>query len=349
MKKIIKLPFIRRLDHNLRHPSKLLQVILGPRQVGKTTSILAYLEENHAGRFHFVSADEILSASPQWLRQQWQTARQQNHLLVIDEIQKAANWAETIKTLWDEGQRQNTPLDCVLLGSSSLEIQRGLTESLTGRFQLITAHHWNYAESQEGYQLSFETFLKFGGYPGSYQFAGTAEWSRYVSTSIIATVIEKDILQFNSVKNPALFKQAFEILMAYPAMEISYTKLLGQIQERGNVELVKHYIELYQGAFLIKVLEKYSTNHIRLKSSSPKILPLAPCLYYLTLLDDYAPDERGRVFESLVGAQLVRTGNKLYYWREGKFEVDFVLKEGRKLWAIEVKSGRKKSSQGLDA
>jgi predicted AAA+ superfamily ATPase len=348
MKKLIKLPFISTLDRNLRNYPGFLQVILGPRQVGKTTSILAYLEENHPANFHYVSADQIFNASPQWLRQQWQTARQQKLLLVIDEIQKSPNWAESIKALWDEDQRTSKIVKCVLLGSSSLEIQKGLTESLTGRFQLITAHHWNFAESNEGYQLELDDFLKFGGYPGSYPITDKASWGQYVSTSIISTVIEKDILQFNSVRNPALFRQAFEILMAYPAMEISYTKLLGQIQERGNVELVKHYIELYQGAFLLKALEKFSTNQIRLKSSSPKILPLAPCLYFLTVLDEYSPDERGRAFESVVGAQLVRTGHKLYYWREGKFEVDYVLKAGRKLWAIEVKSGRKKSSAGLD-
>jgi predicted AAA+ superfamily ATPase len=161
-------------------------------------------------------------------------------------------------------------------------------------------------------------------------------------------LIEKDILQFNTVKNPSLFKQAFEILMAYPAMEISYTKLLGQIQDRGNVELIKHYIKLYQGAFLVRALEKYSTNQIRVKSSSPKILPLAPCLYYLTILNEYEDDERGRAFEALVGSQLVRTGHKRYYWRDGKFEVDFVLKVGRNVWAIDVKGGRKKSQAGLD-
>ncbi|MEI6397424.1 MAG: DUF4143 domain-containing protein, partial [Pseudomonadota bacterium] len=171
----------------------------------------------------------------------------------------------------------------------------------------------------------------------------------YVSTSIISTVIEKDILQYQSVKNPALFKQAFEIIMGYPAMEISYTKLLGQLQNKGNVEIIKHYLNLYQGAYLIKVLEKYSPSRIKLKSSSPKILPLAPCFYYLTHLDRFSPDEKGRVFEALVGAQLARTGEDLFYWREGKHEVDFVVRRGKSVWAIEVKSGRRRATGGLDA
>lgn len=177
-------------------------------------------------------------------------------------------------------QKNKKRVRCVLLGSSSLKIQKGLTESLTGRFQLTYAHHWNVRESQDGFGIAFETFLKFGGYPGSYGFLeAQEEWRAYVTLSIIATVIEKDILQFHTVRSPALFKQAYEIISAYPAMEVSYNKLLGQLQSRGNVELIKHYLELYQGAFLIRTLEKFSDNTIRIKGSSPKIIPLAPCLY----------------------------------------------------------------------
>ncbi len=349
MNNVINLPFINNLHENLSAKSGLLQVLLGPRQVGKTTTILAYLETHHQDNYHYVSADAVFNATPEWIQEQWYFASRENRLLVIDEIQKCHNWAEVIKALWDRDKRLKTRISCVLLGSSSLSIQRGLSESLTGRFQLLTAHHWNARESMEGYQLSLDDYLKYGGYPGSYPFVGSSKWQRYLSTSIVSTVIEKDILQFNNVKNPALFKQAFEIIMAYPAMEISYTKLLGQLQDKGNVELIKHYLDLYQGAFLIKVLEKFSPSRIRTKSSSPKILPLSPCLYYLTHLDEYSNDERGHVFEALVGAQLVRTGEDLFYWRDGKHEVDFVVRQGKKIWAIEVKSGRRRAAGGLAA
>ena len=349
MEKLIKLPFISRLDANLKANNGLLQVLLGPRQVGKTTTILEYLHTQYSDSHIYATADAVFNASPDWLLEQWETARQSGKLLVIDEIQKCHNWSEIIKSLWDASKRQKKIPQCVLLGSSSLSIQRGLSESLTGRFQLLTAHHWNVEESNVGYGLSFSEYEKFGGYPGSYQFAGTDEWQRYVSTSIISTVIEKDILQYQTVKNPALFKQAFEIIMAYPAMEISFTKLLGQIQDRGNVEIIKHYLDLYQGAYLIKVLEKFSVSKIRTKSSSPKILPLAPCLYYLTHMGQFSPEERGRVFEAIVGAQLVRTGEELFYWRDGKYEVDFVVRRGKSIWGIEVKSGRRHSTGGMGA
>jgi predicted AAA+ superfamily ATPase len=354
MKASVRLPFVQEIERNLEKSPQFLQILLGPRQVGKTTTLLQYLEEKWGNRAHYVSADETLSGSPEWIREVWASAEKSEKLLVIDEIQKCENWAETIKALWDESKRRKKNQKCILLGSSSLLIQKGLNESLTGRFQLTRAYHWNFQESENGYSLSFEDFLKFGGYPGSYSFLQNAElgekdWIAYVRNSILNTVLEKDILQYHTVKSPALFKQAFEIIISYPAQEISYTKLLGQIQDKGNVELVKHYIHLFEGAFLIRALEKYSEKKIRTKTSSPKILPLAPSFYYLTLLAPYTSEEKGHAFELVVGSVLNRTGENLYYWREGNAEVDFVLQRGKSLWAIEVKSGRKKSQKGLAA
>jgi predicted AAA+ superfamily ATPase len=323
-------------------------VIIGPRQIGKTTTTLKMLNEHFKVKFLFYSADQVFNADANWIVEIWQEARRLKKILVIDEIQKVANWPEVIKKLWDEDKRNKNFSGCLLLGSSSLAIQKGLTESLTGRFQLHYAYHWNYAESKLGYDLSFENYLKFGGYPGSYAFKDEKEWASYVKNSIVLTVIEKDILQYNTVKKPALFKQAFEMIMSYPAQEISYTKLLGQLQDSGNVELIKYYLSLYEGAYLIRLLEKFSGSKLVTKSSSPKILPMAPCFYYLETRDDYSSEELGRVFEVIVGNQLCRTGENLYYWREGNDEVDFVLKKGKKIFAVEVKSNRKRSQKGLD-
>ncbi|MFN8791941.1 MAG: ATP-binding protein, partial [Bdellovibrionales bacterium] len=329
--------------------SGLIQVLLGPRQVGKTTSILRLIEDHYKEDSLYASADQVFNSDAGWLIEQWSRAARENKILFIDEIQKCENWAEVIKKLYDEHRAQKRKARCVLLGSSSLEIQKGLTESLTGRFQLTQVYHWNYLESKKAYQLSFDEYLMRGGYPGSYLFKDPQEWASYVKHSIVSTVIEKDILQYQNVKSPSLFRQAFEMLIGYPAQEISYTKLLGQLQERGNVEIIKNYIRLYEGAYLIKALEKYSPATIKTKSSSPKILPLAPCFYYLTLMDEYTREEKGRALELLVGAQLVRTDGQLYYWREGSAEVDYVLKRGRYVWAIEVKSRERPSYRGLEA
>lgn len=349
MKKEIYLNYIGKLRERLSADSPLLQIVLGPRQVGKTTTTLKFLIEEYENQFLYVSADDVFNADSNWLRTHWLEATTAGKILVIDEIQKCFNWAETVKSLFDESKRTGKSLSCILLGSSSLEIQKGLSESLTGRFQLNLVHHWNFEESHTAYGLSFDQFLSSGGYPGSYNFIETNDWYPYVKNSIVGTVVEKDILQFHKVKNPSLFKQAFELLSSYPAQEISFTKLLGQLQDKGNVDLVKYYISLYEGAYLIRVLEKYSTKPLSKKSSSPKIIPLAPCFYNLQIRAEYSPDERGRVFEALVGSQLLRTEEEIYYWREGQKEVDYILKKGREIYGIEVKSGRKKSMSGLSA
>lgn len=336
MQKIIYLHYINRLRERMSRDSPLIQIILGPRQVGKTTTTLKFLEDEFKGKYLYSSADDVFNPDSEWLREKWIEATQEKKILVIDEIQKCFKWSESIKSLFDESRKNQKNISCILLGSSSLEIQKGLSESLTGRFQLNHVHHWNLEESQAAYNITFANYLHYGGYPGSYNFIDTSDWHSYVKNSIIGTVIEKDILQFNKVTNPSLFKQAFELLISYPAQEISYTKLLGQLQDKGNVEVIKYYIRLYEGAYLIKILEKFSTKPLSTKSSSPKIIPLAPCFSYLQIRAEYNPEERGRVFEALVGAQLLRTEENIFYWREGQKEVDYVLKKGRNLYGIEV-------------
>ncbi len=348
MKKLVHLPFITKLDQNLIKSPNFIQIIIGPRQVGKTTSILDYLKRKHHNNYHFHSAD-TLSGNISWVSQIWHQARNEKKLLVIDEVQKIENWAEIIKKLWDEEQREKKPIRCVLLGSSSLDLQVGLSESLTGRFQLNFAYQWSFAESKEGYGLNFEEYLKFGGYPASYQLRDDPiQWRSYIRHSILDTVIEKDILIHHKVKSAALFRQAFDLLISYPAQEISFTKLLGQLQNKGNTDLIKGYIQLFEGAFLLKALNKFSLNQLRKRNSSPKILPLCPAFSYVAEMEEYNSEMKGHVFESLVGSILLRTGLDLYYWREGQYEVDFVLNYGKKIWAIEVKSGRKRKMQGLN-
>lgn len=349
MKSTIKLPFFNELVSNLQQEKPFIQVILGPRQVGKTTTVQYFIKHHYKQKALYLSADAILGPGFNWLLEAWDEARRNYDLLVIDEIQKIDNWSEMVKKFWDEDRKEGRKLQCLFLGSSSLDIQKGLSESLTGRFQLIRAHHWNFAESNKLQKMTMDEFLKYGGYPGSYSFLHDQEkFIDYVQNSIVATVIDKDILNNHTVKSPSLFRQAFELIMAYPAQEISYTKLLGQLQDKGNTELIKYYLSLYEGAYLVKVISKYSDKPVLRKTSSPKLIPLCPSLYFLTKQDNYTDSERGRAFEAQVGAVLSRLPVELFYWREGKHEVDFVVKKGKKLAAIEVKSGKRLTSRGLE-
>lgn len=350
-------PYQAHLSQRLNESEPLIQVLLGPRQVGKTTAVVDLQKSMGASKFFYVSADEALAHSSEWIREKWSEARRMGDgvILAIDEIQKVIQWSEAVKQLWDEQRRTRKPdarLKLVLLGSSSLELQKGLNESLAGRFEVLRAYHWDAWESQQEFNIDFDRFLSYGGYPGSYRFIDDFNrWHAFMRESIIETVIGKDLLSLRSVHKPALFRQTFELLCRYPAQEISYTKLLGQLQEKGNVEIVKHYLSLYEGAFLFKALEKYSTSSMRKKASSPKILPLCPAFYAMTVGENASnnPEDRGRLFEVAVGSVLNQLPGDLFYWRDGNHEVDFVHCLGKRVIGIEVKSGRAKKTQGMEA
>lgn len=350
MIKSFERPFVACLQERLSEPAPLIQVLVGPRQVGKTTGVRQMMGR-WQGSLHYANADDLLTADRTWLLAQWQAAARlgEGTLLVIDEIQKAPNWSETIKSLWDAAPHR---LRVVLLGSSSLQLHCGLSESLAGRFELTRIYHWTFAELRDAFGYDLDRHLQFGGYPGAVGFeADYDRWYAYLKDAIVEAVIGKDILQNRKVANPALFRQAFEILCRYPAQEISYTKLLGQLQDKGNTDLVKYYLELYGGAFLVYSLEKYSAKAWLTRTSSPKILPACPALHTMTAGPRALADleQRGRVFELAVGTELLQLPGELFYWREKNAEVDFVYRHQGRLTAIEVKSGRKKSAKGLEA
>ncbi len=348
----IKRNFTGILKERLREDLNFIQVVLGPRQVGKTTG-LQQIVKSWQGPSLMISADELITPTTGWLQLNWERAKNlgTGALFVIDEIQKIPDWSTVVKYLFDQ-DRAAKKLKIVLLGSASLSLQRGLAESLAGRYEIIPAHHWNLDECSRAFGWDVDDFLKFGGYPAAAQLISDVErWQNYIRNSIIEPVLIRDILGLTSVNKPALFRQTFELAMSYPAQEISYQKLLGQLQESGNVTTIKHYLELFEGAFLLKTLQKYSGSEVRKRGSSPKIIPLNTALCHgfrspLAIDDD--PDWRGRIFEAAVGAALCRTKGKLFYWRQGKFEVDFVLELEGKIYAIEVKSGRKRSYRGLE-
>jgi len=348
----IKRNFTSILEQRLQEELNFIQVVLGPRQVGKTTG-LQQIVGTWKGPSLVISADELITPTTEWLQLNWERARNlgTGTLFVIDEIQKIPDWSTMVKYLFDQ-DRASRHLKIVLLGSASLGLQRGLAESLVGRYEIIPAHHWNLDECKRAFGWNIEDFLKFGGYPAAAQLTGDVErWQSYIKNSIIEPVLIRDILGLTNVNKPALFRQTFELAMSYPAQEISYQKLLGQLQESGNVTTIKHYLELFEGAFLLKTLQKYSGSEVKKRGSSPKIIPLNTALchaFRLPLSIDTDPDWRGRIFEAAVGASLCRTKGKLYYWRQGKFEVDFILDLEGKLYAIEVKSGRKRSYRGLE-
>lgn len=330
----------KRINENLNF----IQILIGPRQVGKTTAIKSILESWQGSKI-FETADTPSVADGTWIDLHWQRARQLPGpvLLVFDEIQKVPQWSEKIKILFDQ-DRASRKIRVVLLGSASLSIQKGLTESLVGRYEIIPAYHWDYIESKNAFDWDLDTYLQFGGYPaGAELIHDSKRWQQFMSTSVLEPVLSSDIMGLAEINKPALLRQTCALCLKYPAQELSLNKILGSLQDKGNVTTIRHYLDLLEGAFLIKTLTKYSGAAHITKSSIPKIIPLAPALVHAftdpgKISNDL--DWRGRVFESVVGAALNRLGGELHYWREANKEVDFILVLQNHIHAIEVKSGR---------
>ncbi|MFM8608987.1 MAG: ATP-binding protein [Burkholderiaceae bacterium] len=342
------------LAARLAEPRRFIQVVAGPRQVGKSTLVQQVVDEL-AMPVRQASADEPTLRNTDWIAQQWEAARLSVEnatvaLLVLDEIQKIPNWSETVKRLWDEDTRAKRPLKVVLLGSAPLLIAQGLTESLAGRFETLTLAHWSLAEMREAFGWSLDEYLFYGGYPGAAPLiADPPRWTRYVADSLIETSISRDVLLLTRVDKPALLRRLFELACRYSGQVLSYTKMLGQLQDAGNSTTLAHYLDLLAGAGMVCGLPKYAGDVARIRGSSPKLQVLNTALMTascgLTLAQARADREFwGRLVESAVGAHLanaaLRGECQVHYWRERNHEVDFVVQAGRTLTAIEVKSGR---------
>ncbi|MDR1357793.1 MAG: AAA family ATPase, partial [Coriobacteriales bacterium] len=292
-----------------------IQVLVGPRQTGKSTAIGQMLDKATLP-YHLIAADDELLNSPEWLAGEWRKARaltvqsQAEALLVVDEIQKIPHWAGTVKKMWDEDTRTKCPLKVILSGSSSLLLHKGMEDSLVGRFEVLYSHHWNLAECRAAFDYSLEDFLFFGGYPGSAQLKDDpARWARYMKSSIVDPTIDQDVLQMERVDKPALLKALFGIGAAYSAQEVSYTKIMGQLLDAGNTVTIAHYLDLLDKAGILVGLQKFATELLKVRRSSPRLMVHDTSLMtYATgssrelLIKD--PAKRGHLVESAVGAYL---------------------------------------------
>lgn len=344
------------LARRLAEPRRFIQAVTGPRQVGKTTLVHQVMEAS--GRLaRFASADEPTLRGPEWIAQQWDAARlaavdagKPGAVLVLDEIQKIPGWSDTVKRLWDEDTRAKRPLRVVLLGSAPLLISRGLAESLAGRFEVLHLPHWSFAEMREAFGWSLNQYVFYGGYPGAAPLVyEPARWSRYVRDALIETTLARDVLLLSRVDKPALLRRLFDLACRYSGQILSYTKMLGQLQDAGNSTTLAHYLDLLAGAGMVTGLQKFAGQAVRMRGSSPKLQVFNNALMTAGSGLDFAdtvadPEAWGRLVESCVGAHLANAAAvgecELFYWRERNQEVDFVIKSGRRVVAIEVKSGR---------
>ncbi len=342
-----------------------IQVISGPRQVGKSTLVKQVLREISIPSLS-ASADSVRREDTAWIGEVWEAARarmrisgHKEFLLVIDEVHKIDNWSEEVKRNWDADTFNDINVKVVILGSSRLLLKAGLTESLAGRYELIRMPHWSYTEMRDAFGLNVDRFVYFGGYPGSAGLvANESRWRRYIKDSIVAPAIEHDILMTKVIYKPELMKQLFELGCTYSGEEISLTKLLGQLQDAGNVTTLANYLTTLTEAQMLCGLQKYANDNARKYNSVPKMMvyntSLFSALSGVTFKRAFTtPQLWGRWVESAVGAHILNSAEeldyKVYYWRERANEVDFIIEYNRRTVAIEVKSGKRTTNEGLSA
>ena len=357
-------PLVNVLFQALNKRPGVMHVVVGPRQVGKTTAIRQVCGHLDFPS-HWASADSPVPPGAEWIESHWRLARtdaarsRKPVLLVLDEIQKVRGWSETVKRLWDETQAGGVPLRVVLLGSSALLVQAGLTESLTGRFFLHRCMHWGWPECRKAFGWDLNDWLYCGGYPGAAAFADDEQaWRQYISDAMVETVLSRDVFQFTHITKPALMRHLFGLAAQFPAQVVSYTKLMGQLQDAGNTTTLAHYLRLLDAAFLVTGLEQYSAGQIRKRGSSPKLVfwnnALIHAMSGRTRRGTFEDGPwLGRIVENAIGAQLLNRLQgaewSITYWRDGNKEVDFVVRRGARIWGIEVKSGRSGKLSGMEA
>ncbi len=277
---IVKMPYIRSqfntLKDRLLEPRRFIQVIAGPTQVGKTTMVEQVLDAMDI-QYTWEDSDNVDSSDNDWIRRVWESCRarmainkESERILVIDEIHKIDNWSEAVKKEWDWDSRHRTNIKTVLLGSSRLLLRKGLTESLAGRFEIIRMGHWSLEEMSTAFGFTTDEYIYFGGYPGTADMIrNERRWKRYIKDAMVEPSIVNDVLLTSNIYKPALMKQLFELGCGYSAMLLSLTKLMGQLQDAGNVTTLAGYLEILKQCELLTGLNKYAGDEARRHNSVP--------------------------------------------------------------------------------
>ena len=357
-----RIRYTEMLRSRLREKRRFIQVLAGPRQVGKSTiiaDVLSTLEIPYVSE----SADDITVSGDAWLKGIWDRARAlaKQHgeaLVVVDEIQKIANWSEAVKKLWDEDKKTGANVKAILSGSSRLLLMKGLSESLQGRFELIPVPHWSYGEMKEVFGFTLDEFIYFGSYPGPADLIGDEKrWKAYIRDSIMEPSLTKDILMLTPIQKPALLRQLMELGSYYSGQILPFEHMLGQLSDAGNTTTLAYYLDLLRQSGLLAGLQKYSGSEVRKRASSPKLQVFNNALMSSRHPMDFTRAKEddtfwGRLVGSAVGTHLLNSvageDVSLGYWREKQDEVDFVLYNEYSAAAFEVKSGGRTYGRGMD-
>lgn len=340
----------RRLDEP---PPGRIQLLAGPRQVGKTTLLLELADRVGATAL-YAAADGPDALVPGfwerlWVRAEETATAQGRAVVLLDEAHLLPDWDSRMKGEWDRIRRRKLPIHVVATGSSALHLGAGARDSLAGRFERVTLTHWSALALVEllGYSPAdaVQTVVRLGAYPGALAYReDPARWSAYVRDAILEPAIGRDILALAAIRRPGLLRQVFGVSASAPAQIVSLQKIQGQLQDQGALETIAHYLQLLEEAFLVAPIVKYAERPNRQRSAPPKLVTLSNAL--VAVVDPRgAPDldtdsaRFGAWVENACLSHAWNAGQRVRYWREEPLDVDGVLDGSWGSWAIEVTVG----------
>ena len=346
-------------------------VILGARQVGKTTLVEHVLAGQPAVFLNFdVEVDKARFQAAAALSPGDALRSLGNpSVLVIDEAQRLPEASRTIKG-WHDAR---LPAKFLLLGSSSLDLLDQAAESLTGRnrklvlppllfSETLGTQAWAGADAAPDHLCrhfapQLRAFLMQRLSFGSYPEVVTSDDPQQLLRELSSDYLWKDVLQTGLVKTPALIKRLLLLLAHQAGAEVSVNELATQLQMARPT--VDRYLDLLEQTFVIFRLRSFSSNPRKEIAKSQKVFfwdtGIRNALLTALSTDEFRPDI-GALWENWVIAEaakqnaLAGSPAELFFWRtRAQSEVDLVVQRGSKLRAFEVKwsAGRRVSGRAF--
>ncbi|MDR0932314.1 MAG: ATP-binding protein [Victivallales bacterium] len=343
-----------------------IAIVIGARQVGKTTLVSEALKERKTVILNFDIPFDVVRFKAASVLPPIDGMKSLDfpEVLVIDEAQRLPETAQIVKGWYDS----KLPVKFVLLGSSSLNLLSQASESLTGRNRKIQlppltmseslqAENWYRQEYtlsviEEHFALQFRVFLLKSMVFGSYPEVVTSDDKIALLRELSGDYLWKDILQAGLVRTPDLLRRLLTLLAHQVGSEVSTNELSQQLgMSRVTID---RYLDLLEETFVIFRLPAYSTNPRKEIVKSKKIFfwdtGIRNALLNTFDLNENRPDI-GSLFENYLISEIAKRNwlslnpVELYFWRnKDRAEVDLVIKQGGSLQPYEIKWGKKRGS-----
>ncbi|GHV74612.1 ATPase [Spirochaetia bacterium] len=330
----------RRIEADIIHSLKNFPVtaVTGPRQCGKSTLVKELVRELVPGFPGSVYLDLERPSDLQKLENaEWFLSAQKDKLICIDEIQRKPELFPLIRSLVDEWDR---PGCFLILGSASRDLLKQSSESLAGRisYKRLTPFLWEELDGRH----TMEQYFSAGGFPRSLLAPDggvSYEWRE----SFISTFLERDLLQWAGF-TPAAMSRLWHMLAHVNGQTVNYSTLASSLGVSSVT--VKNYIDLLSSAYMVEVIPPYFSNLGKRLVKAPKIYiadsGISAALLALRSFEELSGHPTfGSIWEQIVLSNIrgrYPDAEIFFYRTSGGSEVDFVIKLGNSIVALECKA-----------